>query len=131
MDGSFYVEMTKALERACFDYMMLEDSSMVSDGYEGTSRVDLKFGLYAPKHDPLPLIPLLADATKHIGLVGTASTSFYPPYLLARRMATLDHLTKDGQALRARQPLRAGRRVCRPGHQAVGVVGSRRSGQGS
>jgi FMN-dependent oxidoreductase (nitrilotriacetate monooxygenase family) len=92
-DGSFYVEMAQSLERACFDYMMLEDSSMVSDAYEGTSRIDLKYGLYAPKHDPLPLIPLLADATKRIGLVATASTSFYPPFLLARRMATLDHLT--------------------------------------
>jgi FMN-dependent oxidoreductase (nitrilotriacetate monooxygenase family) len=55
--------------------------------------VDLKYGLYAPKHDPMPLITLMADATKHIGIVGTASTSFYPPYILARRMSTLDHLS--------------------------------------
>ena len=92
-DGSVHVEMAQSLERGGFDYLMLEDSSMVSDGYEGTSRVDLRHGLYAPKHDPMPLIPLMADATKHVGFVATASTSFYPPYLLARRLSTLDHLT--------------------------------------
>lgn len=92
-DGSVHVEMAQSLERGGFDYLMLEDSSMVSDAYEGTSRVDLKYGLYAPKHDPMPLIPLMADATRHIGFVTTASTSFVPPYLLARRMTTLDHLT--------------------------------------
>lgn len=93
-DGRFYMDMARALERARFDYMMLEDSSMVSDAFEGTSRADLKHHLYAPKHDPLPLVPLLASVTSRLGIVATASTSFYPPYLLARSMSTLDHLTK-------------------------------------
>jgi FMN-dependent oxidoreductase (nitrilotriacetate monooxygenase family) len=39
------------------------------------------------------LVPLLAAATEHIGIVVTMSTSFYPPFLLARSLATLDHLT--------------------------------------
>jgi long-chain alkane monooxygenase len=93
-DGQFYVDFARALERACFDYMMLEDSSMVSDAFEGTSRADLKHHLYAPKHDPLALAPLLAAATKRLGIVATASTSFYPPFQLARAMSTLDHLSR-------------------------------------
>jgi FMN-dependent oxidoreductase (nitrilotriacetate monooxygenase family) len=93
-DGSVHIEMAQALERGGFDYMMLEDSSMVSDAYEGTSRVDLKYGLYAPKHDPYPLITLMADATRHLGFIGTSSTSLVPPYLLARRITTLDHLSR-------------------------------------
>jgi FMN-dependent oxidoreductase (nitrilotriacetate monooxygenase family) len=93
-DGSIHMEMAQSLERGGFDYLMLEDSSMVSDGFEGSSRVDLKHSLYAPKHDPMPLVPLMSSVTKSIGFVSTASTSFYPPYLLARRMATLDHLTR-------------------------------------
>jgi len=92
-NGKFYQDMARSLERARFDYIMLEDSSMVSDAYEGSSRADLKHHLYAPKHDPLPLMPLLAAATKNLGIVATASTSFYPPYQLARTMTTLDHLT--------------------------------------
>jgi FMN-dependent oxidoreductase (nitrilotriacetate monooxygenase family) len=92
-DGSVHIEMAQALDRGGFDYMMLEDSSMVSDAYEGTSRVDLKYGLYAPKHDPFPLITLMADATKRLGFIATSSTSLVPPFLLARRISTLDHLT--------------------------------------
>jgi FMN-dependent oxidoreductase (nitrilotriacetate monooxygenase family) len=92
-NGDFHVEFAKSLERACFDYMMLEDSSMVSDGFEGSSRADLKYGLYAPKHDPMMLVPLLTAATEHLGIIATCSTSFYPPWLLARRFQSLDHIS--------------------------------------
>jgi FMN-dependent oxidoreductase (nitrilotriacetate monooxygenase family) len=50
--------------------------------------------LRAPKNDPLPLVPLLAQATTHLGIVPTISTSFYPPFLLARLIATLDLMSK-------------------------------------
>ena len=93
-NGRFYMDMARALERARFDYIMLEDSSMVSDAYEGSSRADLKHHLYAPKHDPLPLVPLRASVTENLGIVATASTSFYEPYPLARVMTTLDHVTR-------------------------------------
>lgn len=92
--GELHVEFAQALERACFDYVMLEDSSMVSDAFEQSSRADLKYGLYAPKHDPVTLVPLLTAATSRIGIIATCSTSFYPPWLLARRFTTLDHLSK-------------------------------------
>jgi FMN-dependent oxidoreductase (nitrilotriacetate monooxygenase family) len=90
--GSFYVDVARQLDRAGFDYVMIEDKVMVSDAYGGTSEMDLKHAI-APKHDPLPLVPLLAQATTHLGVVVTMSTSFYPPFLLARLSATLDHLT--------------------------------------
>ena len=93
-NGDFYVDFVKSLERAKFDYMMIEDSSMVSDAYAGSSEIDLKHSLYAPKHDPIPLIPFLTAATERIGIVATMSTSFYPPFMLARTMTTLDHLSK-------------------------------------
>ncbi len=93
-DGNFFVDLVKGLERARFDYVMFEDSSMVSDAYRGTSEADLKYALYAPKHDPMMLMPLLAKATNHLGLIATGSTSLYPPYMLARTLVTLDHITK-------------------------------------
>jgi FMN-dependent oxidoreductase (nitrilotriacetate monooxygenase family) len=93
-NGDFYVDMARSLERAGFDYFMIEDSLMVSDIYGGTAELELKHARYAPKHDPMPLIPLMAKATKHMGFIATASATFYPPFMLARMMSTLDHLTE-------------------------------------
>lgn len=72
---------------------MLEDSTALTDIYGGTFEHELRWTPRAPKHDPLPLVSRLALETDKIGLVATASTTFYPPYLLARLLATLDHLT--------------------------------------
>ncbi|SDH07301.1 NtaA/DmoA family FMN-dependent monooxygenase [Pseudonocardia oroxyli] len=93
-DARYYVDMVRDMERAGFDFMMLEDSLMVSDIYAGTAELELKHAMYAPKLDPVPVISMLAYATEHIGIVGTASTTFYPPYLLARTFSTLDHVTR-------------------------------------
>ena len=43
--------------------------------------------------DPLTLLPALATATSRLGLIATASTTFEPPYLIARRFASLDHIS--------------------------------------
>jgi FMN-dependent oxidoreductase (nitrilotriacetate monooxygenase family) len=93
-DPSAHVDMARSLERACFDYILMEDSSFVPDNYGSTMEFYLKRALRAPKNDPLPLVPLMAQATSNLGIVPTISTSFYPPYLLARLMATLDHISK-------------------------------------
>lgn len=96
LDGDFYVDMVRTLERACFDFMLFEDSSMVSDVYGGSAEATLRRGGWAPKGDPVVLLPKLARATKNIGLSVTMSTSFYPPWLLARSVSTMDHLS-DGR----------------------------------
>jgi FMN-dependent oxidoreductase (nitrilotriacetate monooxygenase family) len=89
--GQFYVDMARELERACFDYMIIEDKVMVSDAYGGNMQADLKHGIN-PKHDPVPLAVLIAQATSRLGVVATMSSSFYPPFLLARLSATVDHI---------------------------------------
>ena len=43
--------------------------------------------------DPLTLLPALAVQTRHLGLIATASTTFEPPYMIARRFASLDHIS--------------------------------------
>jgi FMN-dependent oxidoreductase (nitrilotriacetate monooxygenase family) len=92
-DGRFYVEMAQDLERACFDFVILEDKLMVSTAFGGDMQADLKHGV-TPKHDPVPLAVLMVQATSRLGVVPTMSTSFYPPFLLARLCATIDHLAK-------------------------------------
>jgi FMN-dependent oxidoreductase (nitrilotriacetate monooxygenase family) len=89
-----FVDMATSLERAGFDYMMLEDSSVLPDIYKGSLEHSLKVGII--RHDPMPLVPLLGQATSRLGIIATASTSFYPPFLAARLFSTLDHLT-DGR----------------------------------
>jgi len=89
--GEFYIEMAKTLERACFDYIMVEDKLCVSESMGGTAEIYLKHGL-APKHDPAPLAALMGHATSRLGIVITMSTLGYPPFLLARLSSTLDHI---------------------------------------
>lgn len=89
-----YVDAARSLERAGFDYMMFEDGSFVPDAYGGSQEFALRNAAAAPKHDPLPLLAVIASQTNDIGLIGTVTTSFYPPFLAARLMTTLDHLTK-------------------------------------
>ena len=93
-DGSYHNELARMLEAAKFDFIFFEDTTIVGDRYGGSMELDLKNATLAPKLDPLPLLPLMAQDTSHIGLIATASTTFYPPYLLARLLSTIDSLTK-------------------------------------
>jgi len=63
--GEFYMEMAKTLERACFDYIMVEDKLCVSESW-GAAEIYLKHGL-APKHDPAPLATLMSSVTSRLG----------------------------------------------------------------
>ncbi len=93
-NGRFYVDMAKSMERACFDFMMIEDTVMVADAYGGTMEGSLKNAIFAPKQDPVPLAIQVACNTRHLGVVATMSTSFYPPYLLARLCSTADSIAE-------------------------------------
>ena len=94
MQPDLYIDLVQAMERACFDYVMIEDGSFVPDAYKGSPEWYLYNAHAVPKHDPMPLVPLLAYQSRHLGIVATMTTGFYPPYLAARLGATLDHLTK-------------------------------------
>jgi FMN-dependent oxidoreductase (nitrilotriacetate monooxygenase family) len=89
-----YVDMVQSLERAGFDFLMIEDTAMIEDTFGGNAESTLRRGFMAPKNDPMPLIPLLTQATKSIGVISTVSTIQYHPYLAARLFTTLDHLTE-------------------------------------
>lgn len=92
-DGRFHVELAQALERACFDYILLEDKLAISEAYGGTMEVYLKHAMgMAPKGDPAPLAALIAGATSRLGIVATLSTMAYPPFMLARLASTIDSI---------------------------------------
>jgi FMN-dependent oxidoreductase (nitrilotriacetate monooxygenase family) len=54
----------------------------------------LKNSVMAPKQDPVPLAVLIAANTSKLGVVATMSTSFYPPYMLARLCSTVDSIAE-------------------------------------
>lgn len=92
--GELHIDLAKALERACFDYMLIEDTLSIPDNYGGSRAAYLKHGLMAPKHDPAPLAAILGASTSRLGIVSTLSTLAYPPFMLARLCATLDHFSR-------------------------------------
>lgn len=83
------ISFAQTLERGCFDAFFMADHLAVLN-----MPVDaLKRSATVTSFDPLTLLPALAMVTKHLGLIATASTTFEPPYLIARRFASLDHIS--------------------------------------
>ena len=93
MKPDIYIDLGQSLERAGFDYIMIEDGQLVPDSYKSSPEWFLRTAWMVPKNDPMPLVPLIGQATSRIGIVVTMATSFYPPFIAARLSATLDHLT--------------------------------------
>jgi long-chain alkane monooxygenase len=85
----YWAEIAQTLERGKFDMFFF------ADGWGGGTNADnIRFAIQFPASDPVCLVPYLAALTKNLGFALTMSTSFYPPYMLARKLATLDHITK-------------------------------------
>jgi len=87
-----YVDSAKTLERAGFDAIIFADTMAIPDDYQGRMDAYLENAIAMPKLDPAVLTPMIAAETSSIGLVSTLTTTFYPPYLMARLTATLDHV---------------------------------------
>lgn len=84
----YWEEIAQTLERGLFD------SFFFADGWGGGGEIGTRYALQFPTHDPVILIGRLAAVTQRLGFAVTMSTSFYPPYMAARKLATLDHVTE-------------------------------------
>ncbi|MFD5033572.1 LLM class flavin-dependent oxidoreductase [Streptomyces sp. NPDC058405] len=87
-DIEHYKNLARIAERGKLDSLFLADSP-VQLGDPGRRP--------AGRLEPTVLLTALAGATSRIGLIATASTSYNEPYNLARRFASLDHVS-DGRA---------------------------------
>lgn len=94
LDVGFWIDTARMLEQGGFDLMFMPDALAVPEDRHGRIDTTLETGgkgsLYL---DPIVTLASVAAATRTIGLGATVSTSFVPPYDLARRMLTLDHLS--------------------------------------
>ena len=85
-----YVEITRTAERAKFDMVFFADNICVREAnMEALSRS----AQYIANFEPITLLSALAPMTTQIGLVATASTSYNEPYHVARKFASLDHIS--------------------------------------
>ncbi len=84
IDVRHYVRVAQIAEAAAFDAVFLADNASIADQIDFRPITAL---------EPTILLACIAAATSHIGVIGTASTSYNEPYNIARRFATLDHVS--------------------------------------
>jgi FMN-dependent oxidoreductase (nitrilotriacetate monooxygenase family) len=93
-DLDHWVELAQLLEKGKFHAIFVADTAGVYDVYKSEKDIAIKTGTQFPVNDPLYLVPALSMATNNIGFGITVSTTYDVPYGLARRFATVDHLSK-------------------------------------
>jgi FMN-dependent oxidoreductase (nitrilotriacetate monooxygenase family) len=82
---AYYADIGRIAERGLMDSIFLADNIAIAE-YRATHLPQTQF-------DPISVLSALAAVTSHIGLIGTGSTTYSKPWELARRFATLDHLS--------------------------------------
>ncbi|KAK3317532.1 luciferase-like domain-containing protein [Cercophora scortea] len=93
-DIEHWVELAKLLEEAKFHGIFIADVLGGYDVYKKSLDPAIISGAQWPVNEPLSVVPAMAAVTKSIGFGVTISTTYEQPYHLARRLATVDHLTK-------------------------------------
>lgn len=93
-DLEYWTELAKLLERGRFDGIFIADVLGTYDVYGGSNEAAIRHGAQVPVNDPILLVSAMALVTEHLGFGVTAGTAYEHPYPFARRMTTLDHLTK-------------------------------------
>jgi FMN-dependent oxidoreductase (nitrilotriacetate monooxygenase family) len=91
MDLDLYVQVAQTAERGLFDALFVGDNVCLNDwltGLDAASRIGNTIGF-----EPFTLLGGLAMVTQNIGLMATASTTYNHPYHIARKFASLDHMT--------------------------------------
>ncbi|MGH7059810.1 MAG: NtaA/DmoA family FMN-dependent monooxygenase, partial [Stellaceae bacterium] len=90
----YWQQLARLAERGKLDGIFLADIVGVYDVYQGGPGPSIANAVQIPVNDPMMVVPAMAAATTHIGFGVTANLTYEPPYLFARRLSTLDHLTR-------------------------------------
>ncbi|WP_226793870.1 LLM class flavin-dependent oxidoreductase [Bacillus sp. B1-b2] len=88
MNLSYFKEIAQTAEKGLFDLLFLADSLSV----DANSHPNI-----LTRFEPMTLLSYLSSVTNHIGLVATASTTYEEPFHVARKFASLDHIS-EGRA---------------------------------
>ncbi len=90
------VELARIAERGLFDMLFFQDSAAVAPAFylSGGNAEALAEAARCVRLEPLTMLAALATVTRHIGLVATATTTYNDPFNIARKFATIDHISK-------------------------------------
>ena len=91
LDWRYFLNTVRLAEQAKFDMVFLADGNGIrlEDEPEGS----LCRSSHTIELEPLTLYAAVATHTEHIGFVATASTSYNEPFHVARKFASLDHIS--------------------------------------
>jgi FMN-dependent oxidoreductase (nitrilotriacetate monooxygenase family) len=89
----WHEHIARVLEQGKFDSLFFADILGLYDLYGGSFATILRCGGQMGLLDPIPLLSIMARVTSRVGLGATLSSTFYPPYHLARSLGTLDLLS--------------------------------------
>jgi FMN-dependent oxidoreductase (nitrilotriacetate monooxygenase family) len=90
---SRYEHIARVLEAGRFDGCFFADLFGLYDIHAGSFDAYVRRGGQISFLDPTVVLPIMAAATRHLGLGATLSTSFHTPYHLARWLGSLDVLS--------------------------------------
>ena len=93
MSAGMFLDLARSIERACFDYLLIEDSIYIGQNWQNSRDMFLKNGMSVPRQEPSVVASLMMAATSRLGIVPTLSTFAYHPYLTARIVGTLDQIS--------------------------------------
>ena len=93
-DIEYWQNVARIAEKGLFDAIFIADVLGVYDIYNGDDEAALRGAVQTPVNDPVQLAAIGAAVTKHLGFGITAGVPFEHPFPFARRLSTLDHLTK-------------------------------------
>jgi FMN-dependent oxidoreductase (nitrilotriacetate monooxygenase family) len=97
-DAERYEHLARMLEEARFDAAFFADGMGLPDIYKQSFADYVGRGGQLSLIDPMIVLPLMARVTRHLGLGNTISTTFHPPYQIARSLGSLDLLSKGRAA---------------------------------
>ena len=93
-DMEYWQNIARIAQKGLFDAVFIADVLGIYEQYKGNDISALKTALQVPVNDPLSLAVIGAGASEHVGFGITAGVPFEHPFAFARRLSTLDHLSK-------------------------------------
>lgn len=90
----YWINLAKLAEEGKISFIFFADSYAGHEVYSSSLSPMFASGTQSAVLDPMLVIPAMAAVTKSVGFGVTGSTSYLNPYILARTMSSLDHLTE-------------------------------------